>query len=205
MMRLYYSPNSPYARKVRIVLREKGLACQETAMDTASPPPEFIRHNPNLRVPVLVDGERTLFESNIIVDYLLRKDAALPKGSPPLATAMTRPETHWNDLLVLNTIETLLDSGINVFQLRRSGVSADQAAYLRTEARRMQSGLDWLEERATLEGFAPGVFSIQDLNLVCALHWVNFRKPVELHPGPKLSAILERYGARPSVAATMPG
>jgi glutathione S-transferase len=118
---------------------------------------------------------------------------------------MTRPGEHWNDLLVLNTIETLLDSGLNIFQLKRSGVSTDQAAYLRAEARRMQSDLNWLEERATTEGFVPGTFSIQDLNLVCALDWVNFRKPAELRLGPKLSVILQRYRERPSVAATVPG
>ena len=53
MLQLYYSPNSPYARKVRIVLREQGLDCREISMDTGNPPPEFPRHNPNLRVPVL--------------------------------------------------------------------------------------------------------------------------------------------------------
>jgi glutathione S-transferase len=205
MLQLFYSGNSPYARKVRIVLREKGLQYQETAMDTAHPPPGFAQRNPNLRVPVLVDGEQALFESNIILDYLLKTYPGAGAGQPPLAAAMTRPDRHWEDSLTLNAIETLLDSGLNLFQMNKSGVPAQQAAYLRTEAQRMQSELDWLEQRATPEGFVPGVFSIQDLNLVCALNWVNFRKPIEWQGRPKLRAILERYQARPSVKATVPG
>jgi len=204
MMQLYFSPNSPYARKVRIVLKEKGLDCREIPMDTGNPPPEFPKHNPNLRVPVLVDGAHALFESNIIVEYLLKTYPGKPSGQPPLAAGMTRPERHWDDMLVLNCIETMLDSGLNLFQLRKNGVAADQAAYLRTEASRMQSDLDWLEQRATPEGFVPGVMSVQDMNLVCALNWINFRKPIEWQGRPKLRAILGRYQERPAFKTTMP-
>jgi glutathione S-transferase len=204
-MQLYFSPNSPYARKVRIVLREKGLECQEIPMDTGNPPPEFARYNPNLRVPILVDGEHALFESNIIVEYLLKTYPAKGQGQPPLAGSLTRPERHWDDMLVLNCIETMLDSGLNIFQLRKNGVEVAKVAYLGTEAKRMQMELDWLEQRATPEGFVPGTFSVQDMNLVCALTWINFRKPIDLQMRPKVTAILERYNARPSVAATVPG
>ena len=205
MMQLYYSPNSPYARKVRIVLKEKGLACREIPMDTGTPPPEFPKHNPNLRVPVLVDGEHALFESNIIVEYLLKTYPGKGAAQPPLAAGMTRPEQHWDDLLTLNCIETMLDSGLNVFQLRKNGVTGEQSAYLKAEANRMQSDLDWLEQRATPEGFVPGVFSVQDRNLICARTWINFRKPIEWQGRPKLRAILDRYASRPSVATTLPG
>jgi glutathione S-transferase len=206
MMQLYFSPNSPYARKVRIVMLEKGLPFEGKVMDTASPPAEFVRHNPNLRVPVLLDGGRTLFESNLIVDYLLRSHPAQGAGSPPLAGALTRPERHWEDSTVLNVVETMLDSGINLYQLTvRSGVNADKAAYLRKERERIQSCLDWLEARATPEGFTPGVFSIADLNLVCALTWAEFRKPFDWAGRPRLAATVDRYRARPSVNSTQPG
>ncbi len=205
MLQLYYSGNSPYARKVRIALREKGLQYEELSVDTLSLPSGYGQRNPNLRVPVLVDGERTLFESNIVLDYLLKTHPGQGAGKPPLATVLTRPDRHWEDSLLLNAIETLLDSGINIYQLFRNGVTGTQSAYLQAEARRMQSELDWLEQRATPEGFVPGVFSIQDLNLVCALNWVNFRKPIVWEGRPKLRAILARYEQRPSVQATVPG
>jgi glutathione S-transferase len=202
-MTLYYSPNSPFARKVRIVLREKGRECREVVVDTNNLPADYAGINPNLRVPALQDGRTTLFESNLIVDYLLRTYPG-GDGQPALASSLTRSEQHWGDSLLLTTIETLLDSAINIYQFHRNGILADQSAYLKKEHSRTQSCLDWLEARATPEGIVPGVFSIQDLNLVCALTWIEFRKPVAWAGRPKLAAIVARYAERPSVRATQP-
>lgn len=203
---LYFSPNSPYARKVRIVLAEKGLDFEAKPMDTNAPPEGFSRLNPNLRVPVLVDGARALFESNIILDYLLRTYRTPPAATePPLAPALTRPDHHWDDVATLVTIETMLDTGLNLFQLTRDGVKPDQAPYLKKEQARAQTCLDWLEVRAEPEGFVPGQFSILDLNLVCALAWADFRKPFAWRGRKNLEAIVANYAGRPTVHSTRPG
>jgi glutathione S-transferase len=204
---LYFSPNSPYARKVRIVLAEKDLAFEAKPIDTNNLPEGYRHLNPNLRVPVLADGERTLFESNVILDYLLRTYPEQPAGAarPPLAASLTRPERHWDDMLVLVTVETLLDTGLNLFQLTRDGIRPEQASYLRKELARTQTCLDWLETRFTPEGYAPGQWSIQDLNLVCALTWADFRKPFAWRGRKNLERVVAGYAGRPSVTSTQPG
>jgi glutathione S-transferase len=205
MMKLYFGPNSPYARKVRVVLAEKGLPFEPAVIDVAAAGPEYARLNPNLRVPCLVDGERALFESNLIVDYLLQTyPDADGAGQPPLAKAMTRPAHHWEDALILSAIETVLDSGLNLFQIARSGVAAAQSTYLQREQNRIHSNLDWLEARLPPDGFVPGTFSIQDLNLTIAWIWLNFRKPLPLQPRPHLDALVARYERRPSLQSTHP-
>ncbi len=204
---LYFSPNSPYARKVRILLAEKGLEFEPKTVDTNRLPEGYARMNPNLRVPVLADGGRTLFESNVILDYLLRTYPGQPAGAaqPPLAASLTRPEQHWDDMLVLITVETMLDTGLNLFQLTRDGVKPDQASYLKKELARTQTCLDWLEARFTPEGYMPGQFSIQDLNLVCALTWAEFRKPFAWRGRKNLERLVARTADRPSVKSTQPG
>ena len=106
---LYFSPNSPYARKVRIVLHELGLSYEEEQPDLADLSPEYVKMNPNLRIPLLVEDGKPLFESNVIVDYLLQTHGAnAGRGQAlPLATRLTRPEHHWEDLQMLVTIETI--------------------------------------------------------------------------------------------------
>ncbi len=207
MRQLYFSPNSPYARKVRILLAEKGLEFEAKPMDTGAPPEGFSRLNPNLRVPVLVDGNRTLFESNIVLDYLLRTYTGTPAGAaqPPLAASLTRPDHHWDDVTTLVTIETMLDTGLNLYQLTKDGIRPDQAPYLKKELSRTQTCLDWLEARAKPDGFVPGQFSILDLNLVCALTWAEFRQPFAWRGRKNLEAIVARYADRPSVTSTRPG
>jgi len=75
-------------------------------------------------------------------------------------------------------------------------------AYLRRQRKRIDLCLDWLEKTATREGFAPGVFSIMDLNLVCALGNVGNRKSFEWRGRPSLEAIMAGYAERASVKLT---
>jgi glutathione S-transferase len=205
-MKLYYTVNSPYARKVRVVLAERGIAHEAVTVNLDEAPAEFTRANPNLKVPCLVDGKRELFESNLIVDYLLKQGGGKAAGGqPPLAGTVTRPEQHWDDLLVLVTIETLLDSAANAYGLKRDNIQPAQSGTLRRELRRIEAELDWLEARVTPQGFVPGVFSIQDLNLAIALLWLDFRKPAPWRGRKKLEALVARSEGRPSLQATKPG
>jgi len=79
---LYDSPGSPCARRVRIVLLEKGLTWATRLVDLTKMEqkrPEYLALNPNGVVPTLVHGERVLYESNVITEYL---DDLFP--DPPL-------------------------------------------------------------------------------------------------------------------------
>src|ERR1043166_3566814 len=70
---LYDSPGSPCARRVRIVLLEKGLAWTTRIVDLTrmeQKRPEYLALNPHGLVPTLVHGDRVLFESNVITEYL---------------------------------------------------------------------------------------------------------------------------------------
>ncbi len=205
MRSLYYAPNSPYARKVRIVLAEKGLEYRPEAIDLANAPAEFEQSNPNMRVPCLIDAGQVLFESNSILDYLLATyPDATTGGNPPLARTVTRPEHPWEDRMVLDTIETVLDSGLLLFHMMRDGVNSEQAPSLKRDEARVQRGLDWLEARVTPEGYVPGVLSIQDLNLAVALLWADFRKPFAWRGRVNLEALVRRYEGRQSFQSTKP-
>ena len=70
---LYYGSGSPYAWRVQLALEHKALAYERkvlsfSAGDTKKP--EFLALTPRHRVPVLVDGDFVLYESNAIVEYL---------------------------------------------------------------------------------------------------------------------------------------
>ncbi len=210
MLRLYMSPYSPYARKPRVVLLEKALEFEAIDTQTAQPNPSLAERNPNLRIPVLVDKKagRTLWESNVVVEYLLANYPATPPKAPtpPLAKTIVRGEQRWEDLLVLTTIETTLNSGVNMIQMVRSGVDIEQASYLQKEKERIRSNLTWLDTQATPEGFIPGVFSVADMNLVITLQWLAFREMFAWQGAgfANLEAILARYVDRPAIAATAP-
>jgi glutathione S-transferase len=71
-MKLYFFP-SPNPQKVYFALRELGLDCEIVPVDLAKGEQrrtDYLALNPNGRVPVLVDGELTLWESHAILAYL---------------------------------------------------------------------------------------------------------------------------------------
>src|ERR1700758_3750438 len=86
-MKLYLSLTSPYARKVRMVVQELGLAdlVQEVLVDPWNAQADFLDLNPLCKVPTLVTEKgETLPDSKLIVEYLLSRGrglATLPRGA----------------------------------------------------------------------------------------------------------------------------
>jgi glutathione S-transferase len=70
-MKLLYTVNSPYARKVRIVAIEKHIDVTLQEVNLSDPECPVKNHNPLGKVPVLIlnDGD-SLYDSRVIVEYL---------------------------------------------------------------------------------------------------------------------------------------
>jgi GST-like protein len=82
VIKFYYS-TAPNPMKVALCLEEMGLAYEPIPVDTrkgAQHKPEYLAINPNAKVPAIVDGDVTMFDSNAIVLYLAEKTGKfLPK------------------------------------------------------------------------------------------------------------------------------
>lgn len=204
MRKLLYSNGSPYARRVRVVLIEKGLPFGSDVNDAVRPIEEIRLHNPALQVPVLYDGDRHLFGSNLILQYLYSKypDTPVTSGEPPLAPTITRPDCHWDDMQILAVIESLADSLIGVRLLLAGGKV--EVPYVDRQFTRIGSCLDWLEARVTAEGFWPDTLSIMDINLMFPLLYGEKRGTFEFRTGqwPRITAMIDHWQSRPSVLAT---
>ncbi len=75
MLKFYYSL-APNPMKVALFLEEAGLPYEAIAVDTRKGEqhaPDFMALNPNAKVPVIVDGATTVFDSNAILLYLAEK------------------------------------------------------------------------------------------------------------------------------------
>ena len=212
MRKLFFSNGSPFARKVRIVLHEKGLDYERDVQDRVRPVEEIASLNPALAVPVLVDrgltlsdGDLTLFDSDLILAYLFEtypENAPDAPRDPPLAPWMARPERRWEDARTLAAIRAFADSAVNLRLMGRDGVTPETSAYMARQAARVQRCLDWLEARAAPEGFAPGWFSAMDIAFICPVAFGERRGVLEWRGRPRLEALFDRLQARPSVAAT---
>ena len=73
MVTLYEHPLSPYAQKCKIALREKGIAFElkmPNAIGSGQTGGDFMLANPRGEVPALIDGDLTIFDSTIILEYI---------------------------------------------------------------------------------------------------------------------------------------
>jgi glutathione S-transferase len=204
-VKLYCSNGSPFARKVRIVLTEKGLAYEADIQDRVRPVDEA--PGPTLAVPVLDDGGRRLWESDLIVDYLLRtypdsRPAADMAATPPLSPWMARPDRHWDDMTTLATLASCASSVVNIRLMGSDGITPENSDYLARQKTRVERCLDWLEQRVTEEGFAPGWFSIMDIAFLCPMAFCEAREIMPWRGRRKLDALFDRCRTRPSLLAT---
>jgi len=130
-MKLYYFP-SPNPQKVRFAMLELGLECEIVPVDLAKREqrkPEFLALNPNGRVPVLTDGDLTLWDSHAILAYLGDKTAKMwPTTSAGRADAL-----RWLFFLSGHISPPASELAFNRIAVKVLGLPADEAAIARGE------------------------------------------------------------------------
>ena len=82
-----YTWSTPNGRKVSIALEEMGLDYRTVPVDIGAGEqhaPDFLRISPNNKIPAIVDGDTSIFESGAILLYLARKSGRfLPEAGTP--------------------------------------------------------------------------------------------------------------------------
>jgi glutathione S-transferase len=194
--KLYGFPMSPNARRVQITLEELGVPYEYVLVDLmqgAQKKPEYLKLNPNGRVPTLVDGERVLWESHAIAQYLAAK-------YPEKKLAGSTPEevgevSKWCFLNASHFGSALAGVFAHTMRLPEDQRVPKIAENGRAEATRVLGLLnDTLASRPWLAGER---FTLADASLgpnVIFAPMLGF----DLSPYPNLTAWLERLKARPS-------
>ena len=200
-MLLYEHPLSSYAQKVKIALREKGLAFTvETPAGLGAGTAEgrFAATSPRNQVPALIDGEAQIFDSTIILEYL---EDRYP--SPPLLPR--DPVARANARMIEDVCDTLYEAinwGLGEIRWfkRAKGELAEQ---MKSTAAKQTAELQaWLTERlGSAQWFNGETFGWADLSVAPYLNR-SFHYGLCTQEGSPLATWRQRIRARPSVAAT---
>src|ERR1700752_910390 len=118
MMVLYSGTTCPYSHRCRFVLFEKGMDFEIRDVDLFAKPEDIALMNPYNRVPVLVDRDLILYESNIINEYIDERFPH-PQLMPP------DPQTRARARQLLYTMEHELFSHVEA--LEKNLKSADKS------------------------------------------------------------------------------
>ena len=197
-MKLFITIPSPYARKCRIVAREKGLAdrVEEVVVDLYGAAPELAALNPVDQVPCLIaeDG-LPLNDSPVICEYLdrLGSGAVLLPEAGPERWAVKRIETLGN---------AALEMGVKWVLEKRRPEGERSPTWMGRWADRMGRCLDGLEAA----GLSAEPLDMGVITAGCVVTWIDFRHPeFDWRIGrPNLVALQAALETRPSFADTRP-
>jgi glutathione S-transferase len=195
MLVLYDDVFSPYARKVRLALYEKGVPFERIrALHGDCSRTDFLHVNPRGEVPALVDGEFRLYDSTIICEYL---EDRWPE--PPLYPREARLRAKCR--LVEDLADTQLDAALYAVSILEHGRGEMQQAMHDAAGRDLGRLYGELEGLLAGQAFFCGELSIADLAVlphVMAATFFGFAPSPERHP--TLTAWVDRMQERPAVA-----
>ena len=189
-MKLYGTTTSPFVRRVRVVAAEVGEPVDriDTANDAGM---AQLREVSAIRkVPVAVVDGRTLYDSRVIIDWLVTTRGW--GGVQP-------PRDRWREQNLLNAIDAALDSVIQLFYLRRDGVHVDGTPYAQRQLDRADAIFAWLGKE-----LSPDAFGLAEISVCCGLDWMDFRNVYPTERAKALDPVRAALRERPSMVATRP-
>jgi glutathione S-transferase len=197
-MKLYITAPSPFARKCRIVAREKGLSdtIEEIAIDPYSSPPELTALNPIAQVPALVTDEGLVItDSPNICEWLDQK------GTGPRLLPTDGPE-RWQVKRIESLAAAALEMGVKLVLEKRRPEGERSPSWIARWTENMARALDALEAA----GVRPDPLDMGTITAGCATTWIGFRHPdFDWASGrPTLVALTAALEARPSFIDTRP-
>ena len=200
-MKLIIARPSPYARKARVVLLEKGIACEIAVENPWLPQTRINDANPLGKVPALVlDDGSVIHDSKVIVEYL--ESLAVPPALIP-ANAPAR--------IAHKQIEAVADGICDaVVLIALEGARAQEKRseeWIERHHRKIVAGVAELERLlGEREWFTDFGYGLAEIATICALEYIDFRYPQYQwrDRAAALTGLHRRVSARPSFVATKP-
>lgn len=198
-MKLYFAPNSPYARKCRVIILEKGLQdrVEGIIVMPLENPPELLAISPLATVPALLtDNSKLLCESPVICEYL---NSLAPEPQLFPGTGKER-----FDMLGLAALaDGVMDAAVACVLEGRRPAEKRWDEWINRKETAIRRTIALLAHR-TFEVDAP--LHIGIINTLVALNYVSFRLPhIDWREkNPALAAWYDKAILRPSFAATAP-
>lgn len=169
-MKLLYTVNSPYARKVRIVAAEKHIEITLQEVVLTDPDCPVKQYNPLGKVPVLIlaDGD-SLYDSRVIAEYLDNRTPLahlIPKDNSSKSAVR-----RWEALA-----DGVCDAAVAIMLEQRKSAQMQDAAVLAKQMDKVRRGLAALNhDLGQNKWCVEDTFSLADIAVGCMLGYVHLR------------------------------
>jgi glutathione S-transferase len=200
-MKLYYSPSSPYARKVRVVAMEtkldKKMEMVNVALTPVAPNADVDKHNPIGKIPALSVKGMDLFDSPVICEYLDNQH----KGRKLFPR---KGRDRWMALRQQAMADGLLDAALLA---RYEGALRPEEKRWTEWSQGQLKKIDGVLKQLEAEAKAlKGKLTIGTISVACALGYLDLRfgDMGWKDKYPKLAKWFAQTSKTPSIKATVP-
>ncbi len=200
-MKLIIATPSPYARKARIALNEKGVAFEEEITVPWNPGTSAPAYNPLGKIPILIaDDGRVVYDSRVILAYL----DTLP-GTVPMfpADALLRVDALQIEALA----DGICDAVVLISLEARRKAQLQSRDWVARQSTKVDAGMAELDRLLGVRTYLVGDhFSIADIAAGAALRYTTLRfaeHPWRTHY-PRLAVYSDRLEQRPSFQKSVP-
>jgi glutathione S-transferase len=194
---LYGHPFSSYTQKVLIALYENSTPFEFRCLGPDMPQhaAEWLRRWPLRKFPLLVDGERTVVETSIIIEYLQHMHTGRVRLLPadPMAALDVRFLDRFFDLYIMNAAQHAVDGAL-------TGDPVKRQEGLELATQKLERAYRWLEGQLAGRTWAAGAdFTLADCAAAPSLFYADWTHRIA-EGFPVLRAYRARLLARPSFA-----
>ncbi|RVT41752.1 glutathione S-transferase family protein [Sphingobium algorifonticola] len=192
---LYAHPFSSYCQKVLIALWENDIPFTYRHLEEQGAGEELAALWPIGRFPVLVDGDRTIAETSIIIEYLDQNHGGSVRLLPDDRAAAL--EARFMDRFFDHYVMTPMQGPVTE-ALRSQGDRSEEAMTKACAA--LDTAYAWLEQRLTGRTWAAGAdFTLADCAAAPSLFYADWVHPIDA-AFPRLRDYRAQLLARPSFA-----
>ncbi|MFT6084915.1 MAG: glutathione S-transferase [Glaciecola sp.] len=188
-MKLIGSTTSPYVRRLRMWMSEIEHGFEQVDIFNSADRARLVASNPTLKVPMLEDGARIIFDSGAIYRYLTKK--------------LNKAELSWEQTNLLTLIDSANDSLVQMFLLSRSGIDTNaDKLYFRLQRERFDVVFSELDKAAEKGAFTQ--WNYASISLFCLLDWSSYRETYDYSGLPNLVAFHQSASDNKEARATDP-
>lgn len=191
--RLIGSKRSPFVRICRILMIQNQIDFDFRLLDFVENQKDaeiLAKETPINKVPVLIDEGQTIFDSRVIVNYLIRKHHLR--------------ELSIDEENIVSSIYSCLDTGVILFLMRKDGFDINGSGFFLSRHRqRIPKNLEYVTPWASsLDPAKSNDWNYASMSLFSFLYWAEARELLAVKSYPKLADFMDRFQLAPGVEQT---
>lgn len=204
-IQVHGAPLSPYVRKVRVMLAEKGIDYELKMAVPYDLPEGYEKLNPLMRIPAYRDEDVTLADSAVICHYIEQKDNSTPLMP---SSAAGRAQCEWLEKYADYELAPYTTAAIfrHTLILPLIKQATDHSLIERAKEELLPPLFNYLSEQlGDNDWFVENTFSLADIAIACQLiNMEHAQHALDEKRWPALHAFLQRCYVRESFSAILP-